>query len=371
MKKMLWLLTLLSFVAVAQVRITDLPTAYNSDMGPADLILVVDQDQSSTYNTRKLSFSELDSRWAANTTYAPGHFLITDGSGFTVVGTTYHAEVGFVEGVTSNIQAQIDAKETTITGAASTITSSNLTADRAVVSNGSGKVAASSVTATELGYVSGATSTIQTQLDAKQARSTLTAKGDLYVATASGVVTRLPVGTDTHVLTLDSSETTGMKWASASAGGGAKVAFIKEIQAANTSGGTCTSGDWRTRTLNTLEDPNSPDIVTSLASNQFVLGAGTWCIDATAPAAIVSTHQCRLQNITDTTTEKAGMAMYADTGGAVSNSCRITGCWTIAGSKTYEIQHRCSNTRATNGFGRFGNFSISEVYTQVEIWKMP
>jgi hypothetical protein len=58
-------------------------------------------------------------------------------------------------------------KQNTITGAATTITSDNLTASRALASDGSGKVAASSVTATELGYVSGVTSALQTQLNAK------------------------------------------------------------------------------------------------------------------------------------------------------------------------------------------------------------
>jgi hypothetical protein len=42
-----------------------------------------------------------------------------------------------------------------------------LTANRAVATNGSGALVASSVTATELGYLSGVTSAIQTQLDAK------------------------------------------------------------------------------------------------------------------------------------------------------------------------------------------------------------
>ncbi len=57
--------------------------------------------------------------------------------------------------------------QATITGGASTITSSNLTASRALASNSSGKVAVSSVTATELGYVSGVTSAIQTQINGK------------------------------------------------------------------------------------------------------------------------------------------------------------------------------------------------------------
>jgi hypothetical protein len=63
----------------------------------------------------------------------------------------------------SNLGAQA-----TITGAATTIAASDLTASRAVISNALGKVAVSSVTDTELGYVSGVTSAIQTQLDGKQ-----------------------------------------------------------------------------------------------------------------------------------------------------------------------------------------------------------
>ena len=61
----------------------------------------------------------------------------------------------------------LSAKQATITGGASTITSSNLTASRALVSSSSGKVAVSAVTATELGYLDGVTSAIQTQLNNK------------------------------------------------------------------------------------------------------------------------------------------------------------------------------------------------------------
>lgn len=66
-----------------------------------------------------------------------------------------------------NLQTSLDGKQASITGGASTITSSNLTANRALVSNASGKVAISNVTSTELGYLDGVTSNIQTQLDGK------------------------------------------------------------------------------------------------------------------------------------------------------------------------------------------------------------
>ena len=47
------------------------------------------------------------------------------------------------------------------------------------------------------------------------------AKGDLFAATAADTVTRLPIGaTNGHVLTIDSAETTGMKWAASASSGG-------------------------------------------------------------------------------------------------------------------------------------------------------
>ena len=70
------------------------------------------------------------------------------------------------KGISDNATA-IASKQSTITGAATTITSDNLTASMALVSDASGKVAVSSVTSTELGYLSGVTSNIQTQLNAK------------------------------------------------------------------------------------------------------------------------------------------------------------------------------------------------------------
>ena len=65
------------------------------------------------------------------------------------------------------VASAVSGKQNTITGGATTITSSDLTASRALVSNSSGKVAVSATTSTELGYVSGVTSAIQTQLNNK------------------------------------------------------------------------------------------------------------------------------------------------------------------------------------------------------------
>lgn len=86
-------------------------------------------------------------------------------------------------------------KQAVITGAASTVTSSNLTASRALESNGSGKIATSAITSTELGYVSGVTSAIQTQLNNRQPLdATLTS---LAAYNTNGLVTQTAADTFT------------------------------------------------------------------------------------------------------------------------------------------------------------------------------
>lgn len=104
-----------------------------------------------------------------------------------------------------------------------------LTASRAMVTDGSGFASASSVTATELGYVSGVTSAIQTQMDTKLANvvedttpqlgGNLDVNGNSIVSVAAGNISITPdttgsvildgtkwpqtSGTNTYVLTTD------------------------------------------------------------------------------------------------------------------------------------------------------------------------
>ena len=81
------------------------------------------------------------------------------------------------------LQTAINGKQATITGAATTIASANLAASRALVSDGSGKVAVSAVTSTELGYLDGVTGAIQTQLNGKAASTHTHAAGDITSGT--------------------------------------------------------------------------------------------------------------------------------------------------------------------------------------------
>ena len=122
--------------------------------------------------------------------------MVTNGSGKVAVSDVTATELGYLDGVTSAIQTQIDSKQATITGAATTIDDADLTASRALVSSGSGKVAVSAVTSTELGYLDGVSSAIQTQLDAKSTTSNAAALAAEDVALQSRLTTNVTAFTN-------------------------------------------------------------------------------------------------------------------------------------------------------------------------------
>lgn len=78
--------------------------------------------------------------------------------------------LGVVKGG-GNVTIGTDGK-LNIDGAASTIAKNNLSANLAIITDGNGKIAASGVTSTELGYLSGTTKNVQTQLDEKAHKKT-------------------------------------------------------------------------------------------------------------------------------------------------------------------------------------------------------
>jgi hypothetical protein len=74
------------------------------------------------------------------------------------------------------------------------------------------------VSNTELQYLNGVTSAVQTQLDAKTPKTDFSAKGVILVGTGSGTYTAQTVGTNGQVLTANSAQADGVEWVSPTTG---------------------------------------------------------------------------------------------------------------------------------------------------------
>jgi len=145
-----------------------------------------------------------------------------------------------------------------------------------------------------------------------------------------------------------------------------KLLHVRDEKASGTSGGGFTSGSFVTRTLNTSMTNEISGA--SLSSNQIILPSGTYFIYARAPAFSVDRHKIKLRNVTDSSDTLIGSSTFCATN--VSGDGWIIGRFTIASSKTFEIQNRCETTKAIEGLGVAQGFSVVEVYADVQIWKV-
>lgn len=133
--------------------------------------------------------------------------------------------------------------------------------------------------------------------------------------------------------------------------------------------GTFTTGAWRTRVLNT--EVIDTEAIASLASNQITLGAGTYRIRAKGPAFQVDYHQVRFYNITESATVEYGNEALSGASDNCVTVSEVVTEFTIGSTKVFELQHRCSTTKASLGFGvGAGTFGTVWYTAVVEIWKI-
>ena len=185
-------------------------------------------------------------------------------------------------------------------------------------------------------------------------------------ANASGLTGELPAGID-----IPAAQIVGVCTAGLTRTGGfgkfASYAIICDQKSNTTNGGTFTSGDWRTRDLNT--ELYDPDGIVSISSNQFTLAAGSYLIEWSCPAMRCGRHQSRLYDITGSASIQHGKSTTSDTGAdGDQNDSDGAARITISASNTYEIQHECSTTEADLGLGNASDFG-TEIYTLVKIHK--
>jgi hypothetical protein len=123
----------------------------------------------------------------------------------------YHAQAA----ATSASNASTSASTAT-TQATNAATSASTASTQASNASSSASAAASSATAAAASATEAAGYAAAVNPSSFIAKSIVDAKGDLIVATGSDTVARVAVGTNTHVLTADSAEASGVKWAAVS-----------------------------------------------------------------------------------------------------------------------------------------------------------
>ncbi len=165
-----------------------------------------------------------------------------------------------------------------------------------------------------------------------------------------------------------------------------------------TAGGGFTQGDWRTRDLTTTIKTGFATSITLAVSagdgGQFVIPAGEYYIEASAPASNVNEHTARIADVTDLAGEfgatvvtgtaefAADITKWRDSTGSGAGSAMtvaasgqtrsiMTGRFTVTRSTTLELQHRCSVTQAADGFGGDNNFYVTNnIYSIVKMWQV-
>ena len=172
-------------------------------------------------------------------------------------------DVGTLKTNVTSLQTALTSKQDVIVGAASTITDNNLVADRALISNSSGKVAVSNVTSTELGYLDGVTSNVQTQLNKKLEKAPVTSVNSktgavhLNASDVGALPNTTVIPSKTSQLDNDSGFITELPIASTTQLGGVKIgaglSVTENGTLSATGGGTADAVEWN----NVLDKPTT------------------------------------------------------------------------------------------------------------------
>ena len=241
-----------------------------------------------------------------------------------------------------------------VTATTSATTMSQIVVGSAVTANSNGVDTVGIVTAGTLKDKAGGTF----------APNPTTTQGDIIVRGAS-TNERLAIGSAGQALTVNGAGN-GLTYGAAGLFSG--VALLQDQKSAGTHGGQPpNNSSYNQRDLNT-EVFDTGNFV-SISSNNFILTAGTYLIQASIPAQRTNESKALLYNVSDSSTVAYSQSVYirdsAVTGGHINLTCRFT----IGGTKTFNIRQRVSNVDG-EGYGIGSGFgSDIEIFTQVLIYK--
>jgi hypothetical protein len=247
--------------------------------------------------------------------------------------------------VTSAIQTQLNSKQATVTGALTPFLTSNASNSVVVVTNASGKMTTSATTVTELSYVSGVTSAIQTQLNALNIWSTAS-NGNAYFNKNVGIGTSAP----TAPLTVN-----GTALASTYQLSGSGTASAPGFSFSNNSNMGMYSPATSTLAFSTL------GLERARFSSNGYLGVGT---TPTAPLEVVSGASVASMGSSlyfNSTTGSAlvSSANYTSTVSIVSNSSVwVKNGWSFVASSDHRIKKNTTPADLSNVAAIFDNINL-------------
>lgn len=142
--------------------------------------------------------------------------LVSNADGKVASSTLASSILSYLSGLTADVQTQLNAKQATILGAASTIVTNNLTPARVLATDGNGKVAETGITVSEINQLSGIIWSVQGQLNelmsGKQAASSAsTAELNHLVGVTSLIQTQLNGKLGSTAQAVDSLKVNGQK----------------------------------------------------------------------------------------------------------------------------------------------------------------
>jgi hypothetical protein len=183
------------------------------------------------------------------------------------------------------------------------------------------------------GIPESAVTNLTTDLAAKVAAATLTTKGDLFAATGAATVVRLPVGSNTQVLTADSTQAAGVKWAPAAGGGSTGMDQVFPLAGYGL--------------LACSVNPES-NMGTSTLGNNTIFATRVW---VPANVAITNLHVAiRDAGTWDGSTVGNKLALFTDAGVLVDATAETPSIWTTNGWRGAAL---AGGVQAGQGTGRF------------------